>query len=43
MGGHVLVECMHSGRYILQYVAFYWKTCPTVGYVLLKDPIYYFL
>ena len=36
VGGHVLVECLSSGRYILQYIVFYLKTFFTGWHVLLK-------
>ena len=40
MGSHVLVECMSSGWYIVQYDVFYWKTYPAGGHVLLEGMYY---
>ena len=34
------MECMSSGWLIFQYVVFYWKTCLTVGHVLLEGMCY---
>ena len=40
MGGHVLVECISLGWYILQYVVFFWETCLTGGHIFLEDMYY---